>query len=81
MKKEQSAAVIQMVWNGRVSAHDFCETTRIFYEKDDFSVSDTGNSEEKNPSLPKGRFRQYDFCLQLSYTTDMRYDFMTDHVM
>ena len=38
-----------MVWNGRVSVHDFYETTRIFYEKDYFSVSDTGDSEEKNP--------------------------------
>ena len=54
VKKEQSAAVIQMVWNGRVSVHDFYETTRIFYEKDDFSFSDTGDSEEKNPSFPKG---------------------------
>ena len=42
-----------MVWNGRVSAHDFYETTRIFYEKDDFSVSDTGDSEEKKNSFPK----------------------------
>ena len=41
--KKYSVAVIQMVWNGRVSAHDFYETTRIFYEKDDFSVSDTGD--------------------------------------
>ena len=54
VKKEQSAAVIQMVWNGRVSVHDLYETTRIFYEKDDFSFSDTGDSEEKNPSFPKG---------------------------
>ena len=46
-----------------MSAHDFYETTRIFYEKDDFSVSDTGDSDEKNPSFPKGRFRQYDFSL------------------
>ena len=52
--KKQSVAVIQMVWNGRVSAHDFYETTRIFYEKDDFSFSDTGDSEGKNPSFPKG---------------------------
>ena len=63
MKKEQSAAGIQMVWNGRGSVHDFYETTRIFYEKDDFSFSDTGDSEEKNPSFPKGQFRQYDFSL------------------
>ena len=42
-----------MVWNGRVSAHDFYETTRIFYEKDDFSVSDTGDSEEKKNQFSK----------------------------
>ena len=42
-----------MVWNGRVSAHDFYETTRIFYRKDDFSVSDTGDSEEKKPVFQK----------------------------
>ena len=42
-----------MVWNGRVSVHDFYEITRIFYEKDDFSFSDTGDSEEKNPSYQK----------------------------
>ena len=28
-----------------------------------FSVSDTGDSEDKNPSFPNGRFRRYDFCL------------------
>ena len=42
-----------MVWNGRVSVHDFYETTRIFYEKDNFSVSDTGDSEEKIPVFQK----------------------------
>ena len=36
MKKEQSAAGIQMVWNGRGSVHDFYETTRIFYENRGF---------------------------------------------
>ena len=54
-----------MVWNGRVSVHDFYETTRIFYKKDDFSISDTGDSEEKNPSFPKadldGMIFAYDY--------------------
>ena len=35
----------------------------FFYEKDDFSVSDTGDSEEKKTSFLKGRFRRYDFSL------------------
>ena len=42
-----------MVWNGRVSVHDFYEITRIFYEKDDFSFSDTGGSEEKKSQFSK----------------------------
>ena len=67
-----------MVWNGGGSKHDFYETTRIFNEKDDFSVSNTGDSEEKNPSFPKGQFRRYNFCLRLLCVTGMRHDFMTD---
>ena len=54
-----------MVWNGRVSVHDFYETTRIFYEKDDFSVSDTGDSEKKIPVFQKtdldGMIFAYDY--------------------
>ena len=46
VKKEQSAAIIQMVWNGGGSKHDFYETTSIFYERDDFSVSNRRDSEE-----------------------------------
>ena len=42
-----------MVWNGRVSVHDFYETTRIFYEKDDFSFSAQVTQKEKIPVFQK----------------------------
>ena len=69
--KKKCVAVIQMVWNGRVSAHDFYETTRIFFEKDDFPISNTGDSQKKKiPVFQKanldGIIFAYDYCAQLA---------------
>ena len=65
-----------MVWNGRVSAHDFYETTRIFYEKDDFSVSDTGDSEEKKTVFQKanldGMIFAFDYHARLACVVTSR---------
>ena len=65
-----------MVWNGRVSAHDFYETTRIFYEKDDFSVSDTGDSEKKTPVFQKanldGMIFAFDYHARLACVVTSR---------
>ena len=65
-----------MVWNGRVSVHDFYETTRIFYEKDDFSVSDTGDSEEKKTVFQKanldGMIFAFDYHARLACVVTSR---------
>ena len=59
-----------------MSVHDFYETTRIFYEKDDFSVSDTGDSEEKKTVFQKanldGMIFAFDYHARLACVVTSR---------